>query len=334
MKYLIVFCFLVLCLSGCEKQNADFSSLDHFQMMDCLEQELAYYVTTEKSQLNNIPFEEIMDSMNEIVYYKGVRADDSNMFVVLETKITYDADIIKNFEFYFSERFPIYQKYVVENEGIYIFFHNSFLDVDWEHIKQKCVVKNEAKIEGKSLRKRFVNQIQDTDQIVIKTDLKEFVIQDLNQIRLLVDEISNGKQYGDTFLCDGPSFEMDLYSQGTLLDTIFLWGDGKRFLPKYMQGGCSYFTFSDFDILEWMEQELYYIIYGIFDYSDSFVNPELIYEDEMYHYYLNGKREQVFVYFSTSHFMMTLEYALNHGYLALDQLERYPDLILKKNKGE
>lgn len=60
-----------------------------------------------------------------------------------------------------------------------------------------------------------------------------------------------------------------------LIDTIYLWGDGKRILPKGLKvEGCGYYSIQDFDIdfRKVIEENTNYIFYGIFDYSEESKN--------------------------------------------------------------
>ena len=122
-----------------------------------------------------------------------------------------------------------------------------------------------------------------------------------------------------------------------LIDTIYLWGDGKRILPKGLKvEGCGYYSIQDFDIdfRKVIEENTNYIFYGISDYSEeSKKHLTTIYEDEKYKYLINWENsDKVLIHFTLNNLYMKLEYALNNNYITIEQLKRYDGLLIRKTK--
>ena len=145
------------------------------------------------------------------------------------------------------------------------------------------------------------------------------------------------KQYGENFLCDGHLFELEMLDEeGKLIDTIYLWGDGKRLLPKSLEGGCGYYSIADFniDFRKIIEENTNYKFYGIYDYSvEGKENLTQIYEDEKYKYFINWENsDKVLIYFTLNNLYMKLEYALNNNYITPKQLEEYDGLLIRETK--
>ena len=122
-----------------------------------------------------------------------------------------------------------------------------------------------------------------------------------------------------------------------LIDTIYLWGDGKRILPKGLKvEGCGYYSIQDFDIdfRKVIEENTNYIFYGISDYSEeSKKHLTPIYEDEKYKYLINWENsDKVLIHFTLNNLYMKLEYALKNNYITIEQLKRYDGLLIRKTK--
>ena len=320
----------------CPIDNIENDATDYSEVYACLENELGAYIMTEKDDASDIPLTDITDKKEHIEYYKGVKANEKNMYVILKGNVTYEWEVMKDFELYFSKRFPVYQQYFIEDKGIYIFIHNNSNDVKFDEIMNKCnnIINKE---DGKTIKSKTLNNLNKTNKIVIKSgDTELGTINNKDSIDNILNVISNAKQSGDAFLCDGHSFNFEMYDNNKLIDTVYVWHDGSRLIPKSIHSGCSYYgnTNDKIDLREIIEKETDYIFYGISDYSDSCDSAlELIYEDEKYNYYLScEKSDEVLIHFTLTNLKMTLKYALNNNYITPDKLEGYTDLFVKKEK--
>ena len=320
----------------CPIDNVINDTTDYSEVYACLENELGAYIMTEKDDASDIPLTDITDKEEQVEYYKGVKANDENMYVIFRGNVTYEWEVMKDFELYFSKKFPTYQKYFIMDKDIYIFVHNNANDVNFDEIMNKCNnITN--KEDGKTIESKTLNSLNKTNKIVIKSgDTEIGTINNKDSINNVLDVISNAKQSGDVFLCDGNSFNFEMYNNNKLIDTVYVWHDGSRLIPKSIHSGCSYYgnTNNKIDLREIIEKETDYVFYDISDYSDNCDSAlELIYEDDKYNYYLScEKSDKVFIHFTLSNLQMTLKYALNNNYITPDKLEGFTDLFIKKEK--
>ena len=300
------------------------------KFISCLENELGARIATEYDDLTDIPLNEVTTHNNQVEYYKGMKSSEDNRYIIVKTN---DLEPLKDIDLYFSQRYLIYQTLVLN--GYYLFIHNHSLDLNASEIENACMINNKENLDSTSLPPNIVNKLNDTNQIIIKYNSQEIeTLNDPTVIEPILSSISTAKKYKEAFNCDGHAFEFELYNaQYELIDTIYLWQDGKRILPKSLEGGCTYYTVADnVDLRKTIEEETNYKFYGITDYRDECTEkPEQIYEDEKYNYYLKCS-DQVFIHFSINNLKMKLEYALNNNYITPEQLERYEDLIIKKAK--
>jgi len=332
---LVIVCLSVI-LTGCHSDIADNNTnIDKKQMLECLEQELGGFLVTEKDSLESIPLNSITDKTDHIIYYSGVKANEDNMYLILETSVS-EWEVMRDVELYFSKKYSTYQSYDIPYQGIKIYFHNFFNDVNFDDLKQKCM--KSSVTDGKSLPSKTSNKLDKTNRIVIKSNDQEVgIIRDGEVINEILEIISNSKQYGDTFLCDGYGFEFEMYSDDNKIDTIYVWGDGNRLIPKSLHNGCSYYSISQesSDLRKIIEENSNYIFLNLLDYSELCEDQlELIYEDEKYYYYFPcQKSDQVFLHFELNYLTMPLKYALQHHYINPEYIERYDsDLLIKVEK--
>lgn len=332
---------MILGLTGCSKNDLETNKKipEEFdkELLQCLENELGGYLVTEKDNLIEIPLSEIKSNDKEkIAYFKGVYASnhpDNKYIIVFPKNGTYDFDVMKDFDKYFYEKFSIYQMSDISSITIYI--HNQENDVDFKAIANKCVAKNNSK-DSKSIPSKTLDKINNTTKIVIKSNQKELgIINDKDKLTEILNAISSSEQYGDTFLCDGHGFDFEMYdSNNKLIDTVYVWGDGKRLIPSSIHSGCSYYSISnDTDLRKIIEEETDYVFYNILDFRDNDKQKQqLIYKDNKYSYYLNSENtNEILIKFMLNNQTMTLKYALNNNYISAEKIHKdYPDILIRK----
>lgn len=321
----------------CLKEKVESTEEQNERVLQCLEKELEGYLVNEQDDLIEIPLSEITSVKEEqFDYYKGVYASNhpENRYVIVYPKNgTYDFDIMKDFDKYFYKKFPIYQKSNSTSMTMYV--HNKSVDVDLNSIINKCETRKNTE-EGKKIPSKGINQLKKTKKIVIKSSQKELgTITSKEKISEILNSISNSKQYGDVFLCDSTNLHFKMYdSHNKLIDTIYIWADGKRILPASLEKGCSYYTLSNnTDLRNVIEEETDYIFYNILDFRDTeSKSKSLIYKDANYSYYLNSEdTDEILIQFMTTDQTMSLKYALENNYiLARKVAENYPDILIKK----
>ena len=332
---------MVISITGCGKKNQEIDKKESEDMdkelLQCLESELDGYLATEKDDLIEIPLSEIKNTNKEkIAYFKGVYASnhpDNKYIIVFPKNGTYDFYIMKDFDKYFYENFSVYQKSYIASISIYI--HNQENDVDFKDIVNKCVTRNNVK-DGKIISSKTLDKLSSTNKIIVKSNQKELgIINDENKLTKILNVVSSSKQYGDNFLCDGHVFDFEMYDNNNkLIDTIYIWGDGERLIPKSVSGGCSYYSISnDTDLRKIIEEETDYVFYNILDFRDNNKQTQqLIYEDNKYNYYLNSENNnEILIKFMLSNQIMTLKNALENKYISAEKVaSEYPDILIRK----
>lgn len=334
---------LILGIAGCGKKNQDAdkkTSEDYDKkLMNCLENELGGYLVTEKDSLVEIPLSEIKNNdIEKIAYYKGVYASNhpENKYVIVYPENgTYYSYVMKDFDKYFYENFSVYQTSVSSSTPT-IYIHTANNDVDFENILYKCNTGNNSNV-GKSISTKTIGKMNDTRKIVIKSNKKELgTITNKNKLSEILNAVSNGKQYGDDFLCDGHGFDFEMYdNKNKLIDTIYVWRDGKRILPASMSNkGCFYYYISSgADLRKIIEDETDYIFYNILDIRDNDnKKQQLIYEDDKNSYYLKCENtNEILIKFMLNNQVMSLKYALEKEYISAEKVSHeYPQILIKK----
>ena len=305
------------------------------EIVSCLEKELGSFLVAKQDNLVDIPLSEINNVNTEkIEIFKGKYASDhkDNMyFIVFPKNGTYESEVMNVFDAYFSEKFTIYQTFsspVIPT----IYIHTENNDIDMKSLTNKCVT-NGIRENGKSLPTSTINKIKQTNKVIIKTGEKELaVIKDTEKISEIIEAISSANRYGEACLLDGPGFDFVLYDDNKMIDTLQVWGDGKRILPKSIKG-CYYSIANDTDFRKIIERESDYIFYSILDYSEVCAQAlELIYESNGNKYYLSCmKSNMVMIKFLINNKVMTLKYALENKLISAEKIaSEYPNVLLKE----
>lgn len=331
---------MVLGVVGCGKkeQESDKKTTEDYdkELVQCLESQLGGYLVTETDDLIEIPLSEIKSNDKEkIAYYKGVYASNhpNNIYVMVFPKNgTYESSVMKDFDKYFYHKFSVYQTYESPLTPT-IYIHNQDNDVDFKDIVNQCIVKNDYK-DAKSIPNETLNKISNTIKIVIKSSQKELgTISDKNKLTEILNAIKSSKQYGEPCLADNYAFEFEMYdNDNKLIDTIYVWHDGNRLIPKSING-CYYSISNGIDLKKIIEEETEYIFYGILDYRDNDNQKEqLIYKDDKNSYYLKSDdTNEIAIKFVLNNQIMTLKYALENKYISAEKVAKeYPDILIKK----
>lgn len=331
---------MVLGVVGCGKkgQESDKKTTEDYdkELVQCLESQLGGYLVTETDDLIEIPLSEIKSNDKEkIAYYKGVYASNhpNNIYVMVFPKNgTYESSVMKDFDKYFYNKFSVYQTYESPLTPT-IYIHNQDNDVDFKDIVNQCIVKNDDK-DAKSIPNETLNKISNTTKIVIKSSQKELgTISDKNKLTEILNAIKSSKQYGEVCLTDNYAFEFEMYDNANkLIDTIYVWHDGNRLIPKSING-CYYSISNGIDLNKIIEEETEYIFYGILDYRDNDNQKEqLIYKDDKNSYYLKSDdTNEIAIKFMLNNQIMTLKYALENKYISAEKVAKeYPDILIKK----
>ena len=333
----VLLCGIMLLLfAGCDKKEIEKQITDDYdyELFQCIEKQLGSYLNDD---LIEIPLSEIKNSdFDKIAYYKGVYSKENkdNIYVMVFPKNgTYESRVMKDFDKYFYNQFSVYQMFESPLTPT-IYLHTKDNDVDFNDIVNQCVTKNSS--ESKSLPSKTINELNNTKKIVIKNNNQELgIIDNDEKLNEILSAITSSKQSGDAFLCDGNSFNFEMYdSNNKLIDTILVWGDGKRLIPESIHNGCSYYSISNnVDLRKIIEEETDYIFYGIFDYRDDYNQKEqLIYQEGDNSYYIPSDNiNEITIKFMLNNQIMPLKYALENKYIEADKVASdYPEILLKK----
>lgn len=326
-------------VTGCGKKDQDTNITESEEydkkLIQCLESQLGGYLVTEKDDLIDIPFSKIKDSdKDKIAYYKGVYASNhpDNMYVIVFPKNgTYESSVMKDFDKYFYEKFSVYQTYESPFTPT-IYTHNQENDIDFKDIVNQCL-KRDIKDE-KSIPNKIINKFSNTTKIVIKYNQKELgTINNQDKLTEILNAINSSKQYGDACLSDGHAFDFELYdNDNKWIDTIYVWNDGDRLIPKSMKG-CYYSISNGTDLRKIIERETEYIFYSILDYRNHDSQQEqLVYKDDNNSYYLKSDNvKEISIKFMLNNRVMSLPYALENKYISAEKVaNEYPDIFIKK----
>ena len=334
---LIIFGIIIFTKDTVPKANEEEQITEQEQrFISCLENELGARIASENQEFTDIPLSDITDKTEEITYFKGIQSGNDS-YIIVKTNITYDRDIMQDFDLYFSKKYATFQLFDLAN-GIYVYLFNNENNTSESELLTACQVQNLEGMKTEDFPSKTIDELNKTASVIIKNGSSELgQITNHDVIEQILNYISMSKQYGENFLCDGHLFELEMLDEeGKLIDTIYLWGDGKRLLPKSLEGGCGYYSIADFDIdfRKIIEENTNYKFYGIYDYSvEGKETLTQIYEDEKYKYFINWENsDKVLIYFTLNNLYMKLEYALNNNYITPEQLEEYDGLLIRETK--
>ena len=305
------------------------------KLVSCLENELGGYLVTEQDELIDIPLSEIKNvNMEKIEIFKGKYASnhkDNMYFIIFPKNGTYESEVMNIFDEYFSKKFTTYQTFsspVIPT----IYIHTENNDIDMKTLTNKCVTNNSEK-KSNSIPSNITKKLDKTNKIVINIGDKELgVINDSNKIKQILMAISSAKKPGEVCLSDGHGFDFKMYDSNKLIETIQVWGDGKRILPESINA-CYYKISNGTDLRKIIEAETDYIFYSILDYSEICDEAlELIYENNEHKYYLSCiKSDKVMIKFMINDKVMTLKSALENNMISADKVaNEYPDVLIKE----
>jgi len=311
---------------------------DMNKLVSCLENELGGYLVTEQDELIEIPLSEIKNvNKDKIDIFKGKYASkhkDNMYFIIFPKNGTYESEVMNVFDEYFSKRFTTYQTFsspVIPT----IYVHTKNNDIDMEDLTNKCITNNSEK-QSKSIQSNIMKKLDKTNKIIINAGNKELgIIRDSNKINEILNAISSANRYGEVCLSDGHGFEFKMYDDNKLIETIQVWGDGKRILPESIKS-CYYSISNETDLRKVIEDETDYIFYSILDYSDldetCATALELIYESNGHKYYLSCiKSDKVMIKFMINNKVMTLKSALENNLISADKVaSEYPNVLIRK----
>ena len=296
----------------------------------CLANQANAYIMTEKNELKKMPISSFNTDNDTFMHYTSAYTDKENIYTIVKT---YELDDLRKIDAYFSSNFDIYQTYFI-NDGVYVYVHNKLNDLNFQELNQ-C--KNSIEFDETDMKKidsKVIDSLNDTNKIVVKAGGNKLgVINNKKAINEILNIIADAKHYGGGFLCDGHSYDLEMYVNDKLIDNIFVWRDGSRLIPESIHSGCGYYSVNNSKIIEIIERETDYIDYNLYSLTDTCDDNELIYSDKSANYYLNCKeRGKMLIEFNTSHRKMNLKYALANNYIKIEYLFDYNNIIIKEEK--
>lgn len=212
-------------------------------------------------------------------------------------------------------------------------------DKDMKYQSNYCKNNNDYQEFSKNINEDIINKISHTNKIIIKQKSKNNIlgtITNKDTINEIIDITKNAYNNDNISLCDGYGFELKMFQDNKLLETIYFWHNSERILPSSISNGCLYYHVNpNTSIKKIIENNSNYKFYTIFDYSETCDNKkELIYEDTNYKYYLKcAKNNQIFIEFQTTNKKTTLKEALDKKEISIDEiLNSYSDLLIKNKK--
>ncbi len=307
------------------------------ELLTCLNNELGAHILTEQDDLVELPLSDIIDTDENIDYYAGYYASNNpdNKYVLAVWKgKTYSSDTTKYFEEYFYKNYDVYQSYDISSEGISIYFRNSLNDINFNEITDRCIEKNNLDVRS-TMPDDITEKIKDTKEIIVKKSNDDYlgIIEDSDAINKIIDIVASGKQYGDVGMCDYHSIELELRSaDNEVIDTIYVWASGSRLIPESISGGCSYYMVEE-DLREIIEDKTEYRFYSIMHNSVETEDDYIpIYSNDNYTYYLSHlNKDDILISFDLTNQTMSLEYALQNGYILASLVsEEYPDILKRE----
>ena len=298
--------------------------------VSCIETKLNKYINNGKEIL----LSDITDKKDKIEYYKAFDDGKSSYIMFKEHNGTYEYEVMRDFDLYFINKYDVYQKFNT-NYGMTILIHTENNDISYDELIGSCTSNLPIEYRTENIPVVTINKLRKTTKIVFGD--KE--ITDKKIIDKLIDVVAGSskifyKGMNHAYLCDGPAGMLMYDSNNKLIDTLYVFNDGKRLIPKSItKGGCEYFNTKE-DYRKIIEEGTNIIYHGYIDYTEVCASAlELIFEDNNYKYYFSCiKSDYVLINFTLNNKVMKLKYALNNNYINMDQLITYDNLIIKEKK--
>ncbi|MEG2028960.1 MAG: hypothetical protein RR050_03660 [Bacilli bacterium] len=102
----------------------------------------------------------------------------------------------------------------------------------------------------------------------LESGLISYLLPEKDKLGEILNVISSSKKYWDAFLCDSNGFNFKIYdSNNKLIDTIYVWEDGKRLIPASIHGSSSYYlVLKDTNLRKIIEDKIDYVFYNILNF--------------------------------------------------------------------
>lgn len=241
---------------------------------------------------------------------------------------------MREFDLYFSKKYSIYQYGEIGYSGFKVYFNNNNNDLKFDELENKCLInKSQTTEKVKKISDKQLNKYKDANKIIIKTgDEKIGTIKDSDTINEFISVVSSSFQSGNNFLLDMYAFTFELYNNNKYIDSIYMWYDGARIMPKSL-GKVGYYLLEDYNVLRKMiENNSETMFYGPVAFDNCEGNPTKIYSDKSGDYYLGcDDINEVFVDFQIENKRMTLKYALENNYVLASKFSKdFPYILTKK----
>lgn len=332
-KCIIIFMFIMLLtsISGCKRVDEINYEQEEEEIIKCISSELGAYMVSDKLDLKDISIEDLFEKRPEAIkYLEGRYSNEDNMYMIISAS-TWDKENFTVFDKYFASRFDEYYEKQLGNSSIYVYFHHEFLDVDFKELENHCF-KQEEDIITEKISSNILNQLNKTTRVVIKSDDKEIgTIKSKDSIKTILNALSDSDTsigMDVAYLCVRHTFDFEMYNDNDLIDTIEVWQDGLKVLPKNAdKSGCFYYNINDDDLnlRNVIEKETDYLFYNINtisnDKKSDKVTKRLIAKDNTSKYYYEiAKNEDLYITFLNNSKTMSLEYALKNNYIIPKQL--------------
>lgn len=332
----IILIFLLFTLSGCSsafEEKMDLKKLEQqrVELAVCIDNKINEEVFKNKKKEKELKLNEITNYGAEVKFSHGKIFDKDNMYILVLSSDVYTNDI----NTYFLRNYSEFQHFQ-DGGDINVYVHTKDNKVNFNKILGECSEGLYDDLEGDMIPEKLVDELKSTNQIVVKnTKDKEFgIIKNKDSINDILKLVADSKVYGTNFLMDNNSLKLEMYENNKLINTVYLWEDGKRL---NLNGGIDgYYGISNYsiDIREIIEKETEYIFYGIkLNKEMNDVIKELIYSDNNYNYYIHyNNSNNLLIKFNTTNKMMTLKHALEKKYITPKQLEKYYDVFTKEER--
>ena len=210
---LIIFGIIIFTKDTVPKANEEEQITEQEQrFISCLENELGARISSNILEFSDIKLNDIIDKTEGIMYFKGVQSGN-NSYIIVKTNTTYDYDINKYFDLYFSNKYDTFQLFDLIN-GIYAYLYNNENNTSKSELLKACKGSNLKDIKVEDFPSETIDKLNKTASIVIKDGSYELgQITNSDVIVQVLNNISVSKQYGENFLCDSHQFELEMLDE-------------------------------------------------------------------------------------------------------------------------